>query len=248
MVFGNKKNIENTGGRPSPKSAPADQQRRKVADPVRTAKNWYSDRYQSMVIQRNLLGLVLMVSLVAIALGAFAIQIITKNKTIEPFVIEVSEKTGIATVVDQLSVQQFVANDIVSRYFIVQYIQAREGYDFNTYSYNYTQVVRLFSGQDVYAAFRNYVNQSNPESPPTKLGSSAKRVVKISSINFLQNQNVQVRFTLTDIGRGGAIRETKHKVAVLRYNFVQLQLDIEQRYINPLGFVITSYTVDDEAL
>jgi type IV secretion system protein VirB8 len=225
-----------------------------MLDPAQQVKNWYSDRYQAMVIQRNFLMLITLISLVGVVVSAFAVQVVTSAKTIEPFVIEVSQKSGVATVVDQLSTKQFVADEVISRYFIAQYIRAREGYDYHQFQYNYNTITRLFSSSDVYKEFRSTISSTNEQSPTALLGNSGRRDVSITSIIFMQGggengeKTAQVRFQYTDTGVGGRIRDVKHKVALVVFSFKQLKLSIEDRYVNPLGFTVTSYKADDEVL
>lgn len=221
--------------------------------PVKTTKNWYADRYQSMLVQRNLFSAIALIALSGIAIASFALMTIVQSKTIEPFVIEVEEKTGIATVVDQLSVKQYTANETIVQYFIVQYLRAREGYDFTTFEHDYFNIVRLLSTGEVYNSFRKTVAQSNPESPIVKLGANLRREIKIKSIQFLSSDNntntAQIRFKRTDIRKkGNGIQSVEHKIALLSFDFIQLNLNMEDRYINPLGFQVTNYRVDDEAI
>lgn len=220
-------------------------------DKKHSSENWYEDRYQSMIVQRNILSLVSLISLGGIIVCAIAVQTITKLKTIEPFVIEVSETTGVATVVDKLSVKHFLANEIISRYFLVSYVKARESFDIHRYEYNYQRVVRLFSSDSVYRAFRVSLG-TGEDSIVSELGEAVVRDVKIISISFLKagktekGRTAQVRFVVTDKTRRGQTRARSNRVAIVNFDFVELNLQIEDRYINPLGFRVDRYVVDDE--
>ncbi len=38
----------------------------------------------------------------------------------------------------------------------------------------------------------------------------------------------------------------KNKIVIMSYRYASLEMDDQQRYINPLGFQVISYRVDDE--
>lgn len=216
---------------------------------VTQVKNWYTDRYQSTVIQRNILMLVTFIALTGIVVGAFIVQRIVSSKTIEPFVIEVKEKSGIATVVDPLTAKQFVGNRAVVEFFIAKYLNARQGYNEATYIYDSTQVTRLLSASPVYSEFRKTLRNDNPDNLFNKLGKNIIRKVKITSILPAGDKAVHARFVLQDIKRGGSIIRRSHKIATIGFSFnPELKLSQEERYINPLGFQVTSYQVSDEII
>ena len=216
------------------------------------SRNWYEDRYQSMVVQRNILSLVSVISLIGVVACALVVQIISSLKTIEPFVIEISETSGIATVVDQLSVREFIADDMIVRYFLVSYMKARESFDINRYEHNYKRVVRLFSASSVYNEFARSVMSRSDDGIIEKFGIGRIREVKVLSITFLKKgpgergRTAQIRYLLEDKNRDGRNKSSQNKVAIVNFDFVQLNLSIEDRYINPLGFQVISYVSDDE--
>src|SRR5712671_751378 len=87
-------------------------------------KNWYKDRYQHVLVQRKILSAIalaaLACTLVAVAYSAY----LTPLKTVEPFVVQVDQKSGIVQMVDPLTVPELTANEAVNNYFIVQYIRS----------------------------------------------------------------------------------------------------------------------------
>lgn len=208
-------------------------------------KNWYSDRYQLVTVQRNFLILVTLLALAGLGATTFAVARLTESKTFEPYVIEVEEKTGITTLVDRYSKDKFTADESVTRYFIHKYIQAREGYDFRQYRYNYTDVVRILSERDVYGEFRNFIEVDNPRSP-LNLGQRFKRKVFIKSMTFLDKKKVQARVLLRDESSVGGTKIENHAIITLDFDFFELELSNKERYINPLGFQVLSYNIDED--
>lgn len=207
---------------------------------------WYQDKIGSAVTQRNFLFLLILLLLGVLAFSVLTIFTLTKAKGIEPFIIEVSSKSGIVTLVDPITIKSYSADRKISDYFLVTYLKAREAFDPATYEYNYYTIVRLFSAPRVYYDFRSTLKPDNKDNPINLYRDIKNLIFKIRSIQYLPNDTVQVRFALEFVDGGGIIR--KNKIAIISYQYKDLQLTEEERYINPLGFFITYYKVDDEYL
>ncbi len=207
-------------------------------------KGWHTDQYETAVVQRNALFVLLMVCVVAIVFATLAIRYLKSTRSIEPFVIEIERKTGVPTVVDPLTNKAFTGDEAIKRYFIMQYIKAREEYYQNLFTKNYSQVVRVLSAPDVYASdYRPKFNANNPQSPVNILGNRSWRQIFLKSIIFKTVNSVQVRLSVqTD----GAIQAKQDKVVYMEFEFQDLKMSEEERLINPLGFVVTKYVIEDE--
>jgi type IV secretion system protein VirB8 len=206
--------------------------------------SWHTDQYQNVVVQRNLLFVVMLVCLGAILFSTVVIRYLKSTRTIEPFVIEVERKTGITTVVDPLTTKAFTGDEAIKRYFVMQYLKAREEYYNNLFEKNFREVVRLLSSDQVYGS--DYVpkfNQGNPQSPVNTLGNRSWRELSLKSIIFPTSNSARVSFILrTD----GMTQSIQNKVAYLEFEFRDLQMNEKERLINPLGFVVTLYRLEDE--
>ncbi len=216
-------------------------------------KNWYTDRYQAVLVQRNWLSIF---SLLALIFSTIAIFFVYRNipiVTVEPFVIQVEPKTGITQVVNAQSAYEITAKESINTYFIVRYIQARETVD-TALPYHY-EVVRLMSHPErVFPMYNWQVNPNNPDSFVARSGGMGERTVKIRSmIRTDNNQNcidvvcqVQVRITVTE-KTGGQVTQ-KHQIVYMDYTFTNVNLKQYERYVNPIGFMVISYRVTDEVL
>lgn len=216
-------------------------------------KNWYQDRYQSLVVQRNILILVSFLALSLTVVATALVMVTLNSKEIEPFVIEVQEKSGVATVVDQLTVKQYVAKESILRYFVAQYLKSREEYDIGTFEHNFFRIVRLMSDGSVFSHFKRSISKLNKESP-LNLGPNRERKVSVKSIIFFDpvpgtaGRTAQVRFQVTDSVKGSSqVLGVKHKVLLMDFDFINLNLSHEDRYINPLGFVVKNYKTDEDS-
>lgn len=199
-------------------------------------KSWYSNRYQIVVVQRNILLLFTLVSMLSVAVAVLFVKNIMASKSLEPYVIEVESKTGIATTVNQLTAQNFTGDQIVRRYFINSFIQSASGYDPKTYKQD-VEKVRLLSTPDVYNDFRNRINAR-------ALGTDAKIEVRIKSVQFTDSNTAQIR-VLRAISVGDK-PTTKDEVITMNFFFTDLNLTMEERLINPLGFQVSKYAIADE--
>lgn len=216
-------------------------------------KNWYSDRYQTVLVQRNLLSIF---SLIALVFSTIAIFFVYRNipiVTVEPFVIQVEPKSGITQVVNAQSAYEITAKESINTYFIVRYIQARETVD-SALPYHY-EVVRLMSDPKwVFGMYNWQVNPDNPDSFVARSGGAGERSVKIRSmIRTDANPNcidvvcqVQVRITVTEVIRGYS--QQKHQIVYMDYTFTNVDLKQYERFVNPIGFRVLSYRVTDEVL
>lgn len=217
-------------------SAPATKQSKKAKSKI---KSWYSNRYQIVVVQRNILLLFTLASMLSVAVAVIFVKNIMSSKSLEPYIIEVEEKTGIATVVDQLTAQNFTADQTIRRYFLNKFIHGASGYNAKSYKKDATEI-RLFSSPGIYSDYRRRINRR-------ALGSDSQISVRIKSIQFLNNNNAQIRL-LRQINLGeGAKPKTVNEVIELGFHFSpEINLTMEERLINPLGFQVTKYLIAEE--
>lgn len=201
-------------------------------------KSWYSNRYQIVVVQRNILLLFTLISMFSVAVAVIFVKNVMSSKSLEPYVIEVEEKTGIATVVDQLTAQNFTGDQMIRKYFINAFIHAASGYDPKTYKQD-VEKVRLFSVQGVYSDFRNRINAR-------ELGPDSLIDVRIKSVQFTDGNNAQIRI-MRQISDGSSDVKIKDEIITFGFYFVpEMNLTMEERLINPLGFQVNKYMIADE--
>ncbi len=210
------------------------------------SKNWYKDRYQYVLVQRKILVLITSLSLIASLVTVVVIAQLTPLKTVEPFVIQVDQKTGITQTVNQMTVKEITANEAVNNFFIVQYIRARENYINSDLSRNYN-IVRLMSESNkVYGEFVRAANPNNPKSNAARLGVTGVRTVKFKSISYLSPQTIQARVLIEEKSENNLAQQ--NLIILLSFAYVNMALTLEERYVNPLGFIVTDYRIDEDTL
>ena len=225
---------------------------------VKHLNNWYSDRYNSVVIQRNLLLILLLLSIIMVILSSVIVGDVSSTFKIQPFVIEVEDKTGLTNIVNPLADKALTSNEVLNRYFLMKYVKARESYNFQTWRYNYLTVIRLLSSDEVYGSFRRFINNS-PNSPLALYGSQISTYVAFRSIQFFppnkddagvpKDPKAIIRFTI--FPENGNLKNATtgnriHKIVTLTYTYKQTEMNDDERAENPLGFYITSYIDDIE--
>lgn len=201
-------------------------------------KSWYSNRYQIVVVQRNILLLFTLVSMFSVAIAVIFVRNVMSSKSLEPYVIEVEQKTGVATVVDQMTSQSFTGDQMIRKYFINSFIHAASGYSPKTYKQD-LEKVRLFSAPGVYADYKNRVN-------PKELGPNSEIQVRIKSVQFPDANTAQIRIA-RQIDIEGSDPKTKDEIITMGFYFSpDMNLSMEERLINPLGFQVGRYLIAEE--
>lgn len=183
-------------------------------------------------------------SIIAVV-SVFAIAGLTPLKTVEPFVVRVDNSTGIVDVVSALTSTAGTYDEAVTKYFAAKYVRAREGYMSSEAEDNF-RTVALLSTQPEQARFAGAYRGSNPDSPQNIYGRSATSRINIVSISLINATVASVRYMRT-VKRGDDLRTT-HWVATLTFSYVNAPMSSTDRLVNPLGFVISEYRADPEAI
>lgn len=206
------------------------------------ANDWTRDTHDNVVVQRNFLVVLSICLTVTIALSVLVIGYMKSSQTIEPFVIEIEPKTGVPTVVDPVTITKYSADESVKRYFIMQYVKAREEYIYGSYLYNYYTVVRVLSTPTVYYSdYRKKASPTNKDSLYVTCGENCSTTIALKSLIFQTEKSAQIRIKVTSNNTN-----VQDKIVYMEFDFKNLQMNDEERMINPLGFVVTLYRIADE--
>jgi type IV secretion system protein VirB8 len=226
------------------------EKKEKVKKTVGQVKNWYQDRYETVIIQRNILFLFLIIMMVVFAFTINGIIGLNSKKVYEPFIVQVEDNTGIITKVNNDMIRELSADKALRNSTIVRYILARENYNSADYNYNYNTVVRLFSTPQVFDVFSSQISAQNPNSP-LGFGFDFKLETKVKTITDIDEKQklIQIRVSKAKIAvrsRDGKPEWEKSYIISLKYDFFDAKLSEEERYINPLGLQITDYNISEE--
>lgn len=213
--------------------------------------NWYEDKYQSVLVWRNWLFVITILSLIGVTAVCGALFFMLPLKGVAPFVIQVDEKSGMSEVVTNKTVKEYSANEMLVKFFTMQYISARETYDLNSFRNN-MEIVRVMSSSDVNWAYNISINKDNPTSPLNRFAEHTNRYVELLSFSVLSKNEasdeniVQARLRVREIRSNAAPVEYYSVVTISCYFEKKLELNEKERLINPLGFTVTSYKADEE--
>lgn len=208
--------------------------------------DWFSDRYETLVVQRNVAIFLLIIAVLCIGLTGVSLAVITKSKTIEPFVIEIEKKQGIVTYVDNnTKAKEYTQDEVLRNYFIKKYIDARETFDPVNYDYFYYKVVKAMSNDSTYRQFLYTLKSTGKDNPMVAFARNEISRVEIVSVSVLKPQVVQVRFVVEARFPEGNVTRV-NRIAVVEYEYSDLATDESKRYINPLSFIVNSYRATDE--
>lgn len=222
-----------------------------------SSKHWYQDKYQHVLTQRNVLALIAIVSLIAAAMAVLAVMRLAPLKTVEPYLVQIDDKTGITQKVVPLTRKDYAASEAVDKYFTSVYLRVREGYNVNILRYNYN-IVRLMSTPEIFRRFRFLVDPNNEEGYTKRLGALGQRDVKIRSIVYITNpadkgkqkkgvasKIVQARITTTE-KMPNAPDSVELWLVTIAFEYADLGLNEEEQLLNPLGYTVTSYQIQPE--
>jgi type IV secretion system protein VirB8 len=214
-------------------------------EPKLKLKSWYSSKYQIVTFQRNILFFISFFAICSVLIAVIFVKQIMASKSLVPYVIEVEEKTGVPTVVEQLNQSSFTADVTLKRYFLYSFVKSAEGYNPGTFRDDYKKIM-LFSAPTVFRQIQKIINPKNEKSPASLIGSKGMIEVALKSISFPTPNTAVIRFKLRNVGTVRDFTNNRDMIADIEFRFTDIKLSAEERYVNPLGFQITKYVVDQE--
>lgn len=148
-----------------------------------------------------------------------------------------------AKVVNPINSQVLNGNEALAQYFIKKYVVARETYnpvDFTTLA---NKTVRLLSANSIYWDYRGYL-RNDELNPSIKYGQKNTTFLIVKSWSKLSDNKYILRFSINETAQA---RRVYNKIAVVEFQYVPMELIEEDKDINPLGFQVTGYRVDDDS-
>ncbi|WP_058362020.1 virB8 family protein [Xanthomonas translucens] len=156
-------------------------------------------------------------------------------------------KTG---AVEQLSLTKDTKSydEITDSYWISQFVQHYESYDFNTAQVDY-DAVGLMASPEVAEQYVTRYKWGTTDAIDKRIGDSENTRVHINSVILdSASGTATVRFTTTRKVRQRPTSEPpQYWIAIIGYKFEKSLMTASQRNLNPLGLRITSYRVNSES-
>lgn len=188
--------------------------------------------------------------------GAIAYMLPLKEKV--PYLVTVDLKRSTSTISplrDNVAATGIYASEALNRSHVARFVQAREGYDFDTINEYDWEYVAAMSNDAVKNLFvRQFDGTAN--SPEKKWGRNTAIRVQVTSIvlNGLDEERgarptgATVRFEKWKFDKGtGKSEFLSSHVATMSFEYkTNLKMSDKLRLRNPLGFQVTAFRVDDE--
>ncbi len=178
------------------------------------------------------------------ALSLIAVACLAPMKSVEPFVIRVDNTTGIVDVVSAITGPS-TYHDATTKYFAGLYVRAREGFAASEAESNF-RTVALMSVAAEQRRFQELDRGCNPQSPQVQYGKTALVRITISSVSMLDKHVASVRYLKTVLR--GDETTTTHWIATLTFSYSSEAMSAADRQINPLGFLVSDFKADAEAI
>lgn len=215
-----------------------------MADYVAAAEDFYEEGYRRIRASRDRAWIIAASASLLAALALVAVVLLTPLKRVELVPVVVDKSTGEAQVVQQLAQGTINEQEAVRKADLATYVIARESFDRSLVNHYYT-TVQTRSTDSVLKPYAAQLQAGTPDSLYTKYA-GATREVEVRSVVLLGNSLGQVRFSAT-VTKPSATPERHDFIASVSFQYVTDKLSFAQRLRNPLGFVVTSYRVDQES-
>lgn len=226
-----------------PEKLPAADRQAYYAD----AASWSGDVHGSLRASRQAAWIIAAGAGLVAVLEAVALVALLPLKTVVPYTITVDRQTGYVETAQGLRPGTLSQDSAVSQAFLAQYVLGREGYDPTDLQATYRKIAIWSVGR----AKDDYVRAmaaANPASPMKLYGVNSVLKPTIKSISLLSPTSALVRFDVErrDYGAPGGQREPYAAVVGFRYTGAPMRMG--DRFLNPLGFQVTSYRRDSEMI
>lgn len=187
--------------------------------------------------------------------GGYFLFLPLKEKV--PYLVMADPYTGTASVArlsGNFQDRDVTTEEAINKSNVAQFVLARESYDSGLVGQRNWRTTLSMAGPAVAPAYIALHSESNPERPFRLYGSASSVRTRILSIVLIgggagaRPTGATVRFqrSLYDKGRGQA-QPLDSRIATLEFTYnPDLRLSEEDRLLNPLGFRVTNYRVDDD--
>lgn len=213
---------------------------------LKEVRTWETDKVVELEKSKKTAWRVAIASGCTAFAAVLAVVGLTPLKQVEPYVIRVDNSTGIVDVVDALTDGKTNYDEAVNKYFTQWYVRYREGYS-KELAEDYYFNVGIMSNSLEQQKYFQVFNPKNPQSPLNVYGSYAKVKVRIKGTSFISPNVALVRYT-KEVERGLDKPQLTHWVATITFKYTTAPMSEKDRAVNPLGFQVTEYRNDPDAL
>jgi type IV secretion system protein VirB8 len=215
-------------------------------DYFREAASWSNDRERENLQSRKIAWFIASAATIVALVEGIALASLLPLKTVVPYTLLVDRHTGYVETLRPLEQQKIAPDEALVHSLLAQYVTAREQFDIATLRADYRKV-GLWSASEARDRYIASIQASNNSSPLNTLPRQAVLQVEVLSVSSLNTDTALVRFT-TQRADGGGRSPTQNWVATVTYRFSAGAMSTADRYLNPLGFQVTRYRRNAEAV
>lgn len=213
----------------------------------REAGSWANDRITALQNSRRIAWIVASLALGICVIEGVALIVMMPLKTVVPYTLLVDRTTGYVQALKPLEPGQTTPDQALVQSMLVQYVIARESFDVATLQSQYRRV-GLWSADQARKDYLSLMQPTNPDGPLARNPRTLVEETRVKSVSPLTPQSAMVRFDTVARNSGGAYQPAQSWVAIIEYRFSGEPMSADDRFLNPLGFQVTSYRRDLEAL
>ena len=211
------------------------------------AASWSRDRQEALRASRRIAWWVAGAAAVIALIEAFALMLLAPLKTVVPYTLLVDRNTGFVQALKPLDQERISPDTALTQSFLVQYVIARESFDYDTINANYGKVA-LWSAEKARSDYLSGIQLSNPLGPLATYPRNTVVETRVKSVSPVGRDVAFVRFDTIRRDANGQAAPPRAWVAVIRYRYSGEPMRLEDRFVNPLGFQVLRYRRDAEAL
>jgi len=204
-----------------------------------------NDAHSALERSRRLAWLFAAASWLVTAAVLAALLLLIPLKQAVPYIVQQDAETGALRVLRAVDTGPLTQQEALVQYHLVQYVQAREGYDHAGFQ-EAIDTVYVMSAPRAREEFLAKVAEGHPDNPLGRYGERASVDVAVKSVSFVDESTASVRFS-TELREPAGITRS-HWVALVRFRFVRSPAAQEVRFKNPLGFQVTAYRRSHEVV
>jgi type IV secretion system protein VirB8 len=209
------------------------------------ARRWDEDRLKSARRSRRLAWTVAAAAGALATAAVCAVAALSPLKRVDPFVVRVDNATGAVDVMTALTgPDRLTYDEAVSKYFLGQYVRAREGWLPQAAEASFRQV-SIMSTPAEQQRWADADRPTNPASPQVALGPKAEADVEVRAISFVNPKVANVRFHKVARQADGQTAASDW-IATIAFAYTKAPMAEGDRLRNPLGFQVASYRADPE--
>jgi type IV secretion system protein VirB8 len=210
------------------------------------AKSWNADRVRAAERSRRFAWAVAGFAALVATAAVGAVAALAPLKSVEPFVVRVDRATGAVDVMTALKSEKPLSYDeALTKHFLAQYVRAREGWLPPAAEANFRQV-SIMSTPAEQERWADAFRPANPQSPQVQYGPNGEAQVAIIAVSFVSPGVASVRFHRT--ARITQQVTESDWIATVAFTYTKAPMSEADRLRNPLGFQVTSYRADPEAV